>query len=283
LLEDGTLVGYVEGAEVVCAPVRLATSSTTSSNDGPCLLARAARSFRRPRGPRYARPMRLCAVVLGLALPTTAGATEAPAAELPTCSDEASTCIGLAVYAVEEEGAPVVDAEWLTRQLAVANAQFEPAGIEFEVDRRRRLPSSSAEITTRAQRDRLGRKRLHRGQVTVLIVRRLADVDEPGLINGVHWRDRADRSRRFIILSSVAHRLTLAHELGHFFGLSHSTDPESLMNTSLRAGPRPAELRFTENELATIRERRDALLRSRRLVARRRSPLRETAAPPGGS
>jgi hypothetical protein len=44
------------------------------------------------------------------------------------------------------------------------------------------------------------------------------------------------RSKRFLILSKIAPRSVLAHELGHFFGNGHSDVPDNLMSYSRTGG-----------------------------------------------
>lgn len=190
------------------------------------------------------------------------------AIDLPACPEGRPACVGLAIYVVVDDGAPVVDASWLAAQLDEANRHFAELEVGFTAAAIRVLPVTAAEVETRAQRDRLGRRRLHRGLVSVFVVRRLANVDAPGDINGVHWRYRANRDRRWIIVSSVAGRWTLAHELGHFFGLPHSTDVGSLMNTTPRTEPPIATRVFTPDDITALRRGRDRLFRSGRLSRR---------------
>jgi len=63
-------------------------------------------------------------------------------------------------------------------------------------------------------------------------VRSLRDDAQVGLYRrGVTWDSHTVPSQRFIILSSVAGKTTLAHELGHFFGIQpHSTVRNNLMS-----------------------------------------------------
>ncbi len=161
------------------------------------------------------------------------------------------------------------DLAFATTQLAQANLHHGPAGLGFEVVEVHALDAST--ITTRAERDTLGHDRWRRGLIDVYVVSSLANVDEPGEIRGVHWRSRKDRSRRWVILSrnscsgslatlrcSQTPPRVLAHELGHYFGLAHSSVPASLMNTS---GNALADRTFQPDELARIRKRAKVLFR----------------------
>ncbi len=48
---------------------------------------------------------------------------------------------------------------------------------------------------------------------------------------GVTWDSRTSPSRRYIIVASTAAQSTLAHELGHFFGIQpHSNVKNNLMS-----------------------------------------------------
>jgi len=144
------------------------------------------------------------------------------------------------------------DLAFLTTQLEQANIQHAPAGLGFAVVEVRALPASATDIVTRSDRDALGHANWKRGVVDVYVVSSLANVDDPGPIRGVHWRSRKDRERRWVILSRISPPRVLAHELGHYFGLPHSTVPGSLMNTS---GNALADRRFQPDELTRIERR----------------------------
>lgn len=156
---------------------------------------------------------------------------------------------------------------WLDEQLAEANRLFAATGLAFTVTATTALPEDLARPMTRDDRDRLGHDRFAKGQIDVYLVSYLGDVDVPGQeIRGVHWRSQKDRSRRWVILSTISPPRVLAHELGHFFGLPHSHYPESIMNKAPRQNPPPEARRFADRELRRIALRAKDLLRDHALV-----------------
>ena len=77
---------------------------------------------------------------------------------------------------------------------------------------------------------------VERNVIDVFVVAALEDVDEPGRYRkGVAWTSKPD-GKRFLIVSKIAPRTVLAHELGHFFGNGHSDVPDNLMSYSRTGG-----------------------------------------------
>lgn len=150
----------------------------------------------------------------------------------------------------------------------------------FEVVAVDPLASDKRDIVSRLDRDRLGRPHFSRGVVHVFIVGSLADVDDPGEIRGVHWRDRSNTARRWVILSSIAGSMTLTHELGHFFSLPHSTYAGSLMNKR-PGGPPFAERGFHPKEAARMRRAKAAMLAEAMLEPRPVSSSKPEPEPSG--
>jgi hypothetical protein len=193
-------------------------------------------------------------------------------AATPRCAPDAAHCFGIHLHVVHTEAGPVQDVAWVTAQIEQAQRHFALIGTSFEIVAADALPASALEIDDRDQRDALGHARFTRGVVHVFVVGRLADVDiAGGEIRGVHWRERADRSHRWVILSKVAGSLVLPHELGHFFGLPHSTYDISLMNKTVRMTP-VSELTFAAPEVLRMRKHRDRMLASQLLLERADKP-----------
>lgn len=206
--------------------------------------------------------------------PATAAATSAPSDPLapyvtdtPRCDPARAHCFGIHLHLVHTADGPVQSVEWIREQVTHVNRHFALIDTSLEVVAVDALSATELDIDDRAERDALGHDRFTRGVAHVFVVGRLADVDIAGNdIQGVHWRERADRNRRWVILAERAGPLVLTHELGHFFGLPHSTYDISLMNKTLR--PILQELTFAEPEVPRMRKHRDRMLASKMLLQR---------------
>lgn len=190
------------------------------------------------------------------------------------CPKEAKRCIGLAVHVVTSdgtrEGEPVQTPLWLHDQIAHANRLFAVISVGFEVASSDTLAAELGDVQTRSDRDQLGRQIFSTGVVHVFVVKRLADVDIAGeVIRGVHWRYRPDVTKRWVILSSISSFTVMAHELGHFFGLPHSTYQVSIMNKRPRDLPWPDRV-FAKPEVEITRRRTSEMLTDGSLKKRRR-------------
>jgi hypothetical protein len=207
----------------------------------------------------------LVAVALGVIAVAGAGSARAApddpldalAAVDPGCGARAH-CIGLAVHVAVTDDSPVATPAWFASQLAAALRHFAPLDLGFRVVSIDALPASAAEIENRKERNALVAR--VRGRVIhVFLTGRLDDVDRAGQVAyGVTWHARG---LRYVIVSTEAWERTLAHELGHVFGLQHSTYPISIMNKSARSEPPMADRTFAEQELAKMRPRIRWLLR----------------------
>lgn len=188
-------------------------------------------------------------------------------AATPGCPEAAERCFALRLHVAEDaDGTPVVDARWLLAQVEHANDVFADVAVGFEIDAVLPTNAKYERVLTRRDRDRLGRTSHDRRLIDVFVVAQLANVDDPGDIRGVHWRDRAKRSDRWIILSAIAPPPVLAHELGHYFGVPHTTAPKSIMN---KTGSDPTP--FAERRFAPAEQRR--ITASAKRFAKARAPV----------
>jgi Metallo-peptidase family M12 len=163
--------------------------------------------------------MRAAPLVLALALPLLAAA-------IP---------VELTVHvAVGTDGAPVATAAWVADEVEAAGERLGPTGAAFTAAAGDATVLPAA-ITSVAQRDDLVALVPDDGTVHVFVVARIADKDKAGgEIGGVTWRYHG---RRYILISATGARVdTLAHELGHFFGLPHTTAADNLMTPQRAPG-----------------------------------------------
>jgi hypothetical protein len=213
-------------------------------------------------------------VVMTLGGVSTAGARTVPAEvsleafanDAPGCGPSVSMCLGLDLHVVVKDSGPVQSAEWFARQLEAVNEHFAALGVGFQLNGLHRLGSRFAVVSDRRERDHLGRKAYTRGTVHVFLVEHLDDIHEPGERYGVHWRDQRFPRRHWVVVARDAPRWVLAHEIGHFFGLTHSNYPISIMNKLPRAYPPESERGFAGPEIVIMRRILRRMLRSGELV-----------------
>lgn len=136
----------------------------------------------------------------------------------------------ISVTVALEKGVPAADDAWIAAQIADANDLiYGPIGIRFRWTLRKEIPAAHAELHSRADRDGLAAF-VEKNVIDVFVVAALEDVDEPGRYRkGVAWTSKPN-GKRFLILSAIAPRTVLAHELGHFFGNGHNDVPDNLMS-----------------------------------------------------
>lgn len=217
-----------------------------------------------------------CLTIIAAVLVAASGAAHADAvgdivAAVPACDAARAHCFGLQLHvAAAEAGGFVVTPAWVAAQVAQANKHFAPLGVGFQLAGVDDLPASAAHVETRGDRNKLA---AHLGGpvVHVFLIGKLEDVDEPGApVYGVTWHVPKD-DRKYIIVAANAFERTLAHELGHVFGLPHSTYAISIMNKTKRDLPPMDERTFADEELAAMKPAVVDLVRHKVLAEIKRS------------
>jgi hypothetical protein len=181
------------------------------------------------------------------------------------CPSDRTYCFAIHMHVAQTDAGSVASQDWELGELAAANVHFAKLGVGFELATIDSLPATAARIETRDDRDGLGTT-LGDGVIDVFVTARLDDLDHRGEeIRGVTWH-RKD-GRKFIVLSTIGMPQVLAHELGHFFGLPHSSYKRSLMNKRHRTDPPPEDRTFVAPELATMKRELGRLVRAKIVVA----------------
>jgi hypothetical protein len=188
---------------------------------------------------------------------------------VPRCDSQRAHCFGIRIHLGTQDGKPYVTTAWITEQFAFANQMFTPIDVGFElaeVD----LVTPPAIIDGRAARDAIVKKVKASTAIDVFVVGALADLDDKAFpLFGVHWRPAKQLGRHFVILSSYAWTRTMAHELGHFFGLPHSTYAISIMNKAPRLDPPLDQRRFADQELPIMKRALKKIIASKELKQRK--------------
>lgn len=185
----------------------------------------------------------------------------------PGCDAKRTHCFGIALHVAVGDAGPIATADWVAAQVTNANRHFELLDTEFRIISVDAQPASVLRVEARKERDQLAK--LATGRVIhVVITGQLDDVDIPGNeIGGVAWRSAGNV--KLVILSTKAWDRTLAHELGHVFGLPHSTYPISIMNKSERKDPPQEQRTFDPKEVAAMKPRIAYVAKSKILEDRR--------------
>lgn len=200
------------------------------------------------------------AIGTGAMLATNAVASSTRSAFIdaaPACVPERAYCFSIYLHVADG----VVEPAFIATQVAMANQHFAEVGASFKIAK---VDSDTMErVDTIA--DRTSLRKYVRGRVIhVFVTTRLQDVDVADKeIRGVTLKKD---DTKYIILSAIAPDRVLAHELGHLFGLKHSTYAISIMNKTEREEPPMAQRTFAPEEIVTLKANVKRLVRARVLA-----------------
>ena len=142
----------------------------------------------------------------------------------------------ITLHMATDAGEPVAERAGVRRWLERANADLAPFGIQLEVRAVRHLPEGWDSVTRWGQRRQLAHYAPTDGTIHVFVIEELDRRKRPVLgrkVRGLHWRYRGVNpklaQREYIMVTRGAPTTTLAHEIGHLFGLRHSTATDNIM------------------------------------------------------
>ncbi len=136
-----------------------------------------------------------------------------------------------------DEPAAVVSEAFVDELLKQTQAIFGEHELSFvERSARGDVAATHRALETREDRNALA-AHLTAGVANVFLVESLRDVDDPRLYRmGVMWRNLRNLKKRYVIVAASAAPTTLAHELGHFLGLGHTSVKNNLMSYAREDG-----------------------------------------------
>lgn len=181
---------------------------------------------------------------------------------------DAIPAIPLAIRVAREksesgEETPVVGEDFIDDLIDEAKSIYAEHRLSFIDTGRGALPASRAELETRADRDAMA-EHVESGVANVFLVRSLRDVDDPKLYRmGVMWRCLKNLKKKYVIVAASARPTTLAHELGHFLGLDHSSVKNNLMSYQREPG---AKIFLDERQADKCRKTARGLFATKELV-----------------
>jgi len=155
--------------------------------------------------------------------------------------------------------------------LEAAERLFEPAEIGFTVEERRTLDACYATLETIRERRKLSRFFVP-GAINVFLVDEILDPvpseatrraaraqgrAPSGRLSGAHVPINGRKPDTYIIIARTRSSVSLAHELGHFFGVAHSVDPQNVMSYGSRRD------RFDDTQLEVFRRKAARFRRTR--------------------
>jgi hypothetical protein len=154
-----------------------------------------------------------------------------------------------------------------------ANALFGAAEISFQIVDTRVLPMSYRTLETIRERRSL-RRFLKSKTINVFVVDEFLDPNPSestkkaaswqgfkpsGRLSGAHIKVKNRVPNTYIVLSRTGNDITLAHELGHFFGSGHAADKNNIMSYGRK------RTQFSDRQFSVFRSRAKKHKRNRTL------------------
>jgi hypothetical protein len=163
--------------------------------------------------------------------------------------------VPVTIHVATSAGRSVVSEQHVRASINRANAELAPFDIELVVADI--VPMRGGELLeTQDQRFEFGRKAERDGSIHVFFVERVKlNNARKGdrRVSGMHWRyhglERDIRGREYVAVAHNAPSTTLAHEVGHAFGLTHDKSKDNLMCSCRR----DVESEFTERQGRRLR------------------------------
>ncbi len=182
------------------------------------------------------------AALLGLGLMGNAACGPQPSPPAPADPD-AFIEVPLTVHIATERGQPVATDAEIVASVRRTNRALAAFRMRVHVARIRTMGPGHERIQTETERLELARRAHHDGTLHVFFVDSVSMRDEDDAdarLSGLHWRYAGMRAqmheRQYLVISNDAPNTTLAHEVGHAFGLDHHKSYENIM-CSCRRGP----------------------------------------------
>jgi hypothetical protein len=144
--------------------------------------------------------------------------------------------------------------DWLDAEIATANSLFAPVGIQFRSSEQLGLTPEHAhigdvvEIQQLVSQVRLADRAPRRFALDVFLVEDMFSSADAGGTGFAQARD--PRPGLVVIAVTSANPALLAHELGHYIGLGHSSDPENPMFETA-----PGDAAFDPVQVSQLRAR----------------------------
>ena len=141
--------------------------------------------------------------------------------------NEKNTNINIVIHLHEKDSFYNISYKWIFSKMLLQNGNIkaELKNIEF---------NSNFEQINISQKDDLKKLTdlVNDNNIHIFFIKELKSNNKKEVLRGFFYF--RERCKKIILISDKANRSTIAHEIGHFFGLEHSTDSLNTMSTKQR-------------------------------------------------